>query len=78
MPSADCFTFSESEGLLEPAVDLGAPVREGDVIARIHPIDRLGAEPRDYRAKLGGILVARHFPGLVGIGDSVAVVAVAS
>jgi N-alpha-acetyl-L-2,4-diaminobutyrate deacetylase len=53
-------------------------VREGDVIARIHPIDRLGAEPRDYRAKLGGILVARHFPGLVGIGDSVAVVAVAS
>jgi N-alpha-acetyl-L-2,4-diaminobutyrate deacetylase len=78
MPSADCFTFSESEGLLEPAVDLGAPVREGDVIACIHPIDRLGAEPRDYRAKLGGILVARHFPGLVGIGDSVAVVAVAS
>ena len=78
MPSADCFTFSESEGLLEPAVDLGAPVREGDVIARIHPIDRLGAEPRDYRTKLGGILVARHFPGLVGIGDSVAVVAVAS
>jgi N-alpha-acetyl-L-2,4-diaminobutyrate deacetylase len=75
MPSADCFTFSESEGLVEPLVDLGAAVSEGDVLARIHRIDRLGAAPAEYRARMDGILAARHFPGLIGMGDCLAVVA---
>jgi N2-acetyl-L-2,4-diaminobutanoate deacetylase len=76
MPSADCFTFSQSDGLIEPAFDLGAAVREGDLLAKIHRTDKLGVEPQEHRAKLDGILAARHFPGLVGIGDCVAVVAV--
>jgi N-alpha-acetyl-L-2,4-diaminobutyrate deacetylase len=76
MPNADCFTFSQSDGLVEPAIDLGALVRKGDVLARIHPIDRLGIEPQAYRATIDGIFIARHLPGLVGIGDCLAVVAV--
>ncbi|RIY02627.1 N-alpha-acetyl diaminobutyric acid deacetylase DoeB [Aureimonas flava] len=77
MPSGDCFTFAEDEGLLEPLVDLGEPVRRGDVLARAHPVGRTGAEPVAFRARLDGILAARHFPGLVKAGDCVAVVGVA-
>ena len=76
MPGADCFTFSESEGLVESFIDLGEDVRSGDLLMRIYPIDRLGQKPDEYRAQIDGILVARHFPGLVGTGDCLAVVAV--
>jgi N-alpha-acetyl-L-2,4-diaminobutyrate deacetylase len=75
MPSADCFSFSESEGLVEPCVDLGEPVRKGDLLALIYPVDGLGRAPAEYRANMDGMLVARHFPGLIGMGDCLAVVA---
>ncbi len=75
MPSGDCFTFADEEGLLEPCLDLGDSVRRGDLLARIHPVGRTGGAPSDYRAGLDGILAARHFPGLVGSGDCLAVVA---
>ncbi|WP_156122374.1 N(2)-acetyl-L-2,4-diaminobutanoate deacetylase DoeB [Aureimonas altamirensis] len=74
MPSGDCFTFAEHDGLMEPLVDLGMPVEQGDVVARIHRVDRTGADIVDLRAGLSGILAARHFPGLVKAGDCAAVV----
>ncbi|WP_342240422.1 N(2)-acetyl-L-2,4-diaminobutanoate deacetylase DoeB [Inquilinus sp. OTU3971] len=74
MPSADCFRFAEQDGMAETCVDLGDPVRKGDVIARIHPVDRTGQAPAEYRAALDGILAARHFPGLVKAGDCLAVI----
>lgn len=74
MPSASCFTFAEDDGLIEPFKDLGEPVREGEVVARIHPVARTGGAPAEYRAALGGLLAARHFPGLVKSGDCIAVV----
>jgi hypothetical protein len=46
MPSSDCFLFSLSEGLVQPAVDLGERVREGDVLARIYPVAALGKASR--------------------------------
>jgi N-alpha-acetyl-L-2,4-diaminobutyrate deacetylase len=76
MPSGDCFTFAEDDGLIEPAVDLGAPVTAGQIVARIHPVTRTGLAPAEIRARLTGLLVARHFPGLVKAGDCAAVVAV--
>jgi N2-acetyl-L-2,4-diaminobutanoate deacetylase len=76
MPSDDCFAFAEDDGLIEPAVDLGERVAAGDVLARIHPVTRTGLAPAELRARLGGILAARHFPGLVKAGDCAAVVAV--
>jgi N-alpha-acetyl-L-2,4-diaminobutyrate deacetylase len=45
------------------------------VIARIYDASRTGVAPVEYRARRGGLLAARHFPGLVRIGDTVAVVA---
>jgi N2-acetyl-L-2,4-diaminobutanoate deacetylase len=76
MPSGDCFCFAEHEGLIETMADLGGPVRNGEVIARIHNIARTGVAPQEIRARISGILTARHFPGLVKMGDCAAVVAV--
>jgi len=76
MPSGDCFTFSEHDGLLELHVDLGQPVKKGDLLARIWPIDRTGVPAAEYRAPMDGILAARHFPGRVAVGDCLAVLAV--
>jgi N-alpha-acetyl-L-2,4-diaminobutyrate deacetylase len=73
MPSGDCFSFAEEDGLIEPCVDLGETVRRGDVLARIHPVGRTGLTPLECRAALDGLLAARHFPGLVKAGDCIAV-----
>jgi len=75
MPDADCFIASEHDGLLEMCRDLGDSVSKGEVIARVHDIRRTGVVPVEYRAARSGLLAARHFPGLVQCGDTVAVIA---
>lgn len=77
MPDDDCYLFSLGDGLFEAMIELGAPVLKGDVIARIWPLDRTGLPPVDYRAKRDGILISRHFPGLIQSGDCVSVLGVA-
>ncbi|SAL66359.1 ectoine utilization protein EutE [Caballeronia peredens] len=75
MPDGSCYTTSEHSGLLEMCRDLGDTVKAGDVLARVYDMTRTGAAPVEYRAKRDGLLAARHFPGLVQMGDTVAVVA---
>lgn len=75
MAGAGCFAFAEDEGLLEPCADLGNHVEAGDVLARIWPVTRTGVAPVPCHAGRSGILAARHFPGLVKVGDCLAVVA---
>ncbi len=69
-----CFMTSESSGLFEICIDLGEPVHEGDVVARVHDIYRTGGTPDEYRAQTSGILAGRHFPGLVEMGDFLGVI----
>ena len=76
MPDDDCFVFSQDDGMIEAVRDLGDEVEEGEIIARVWPVDRTGRAPVDYRAKRAGIVASRHFPGLVKAGDCMAVVAV--
>lgn len=76
MPSSDCFSFAEDDGMIETMVDLGEAVTAGMVVARIHSTGRTGTAPQEIRCRLDGILAARHFPGLVKAGDCAAVVAV--
>ncbi len=78
MPDGDCFVFSEHDGLIEPTADLGDEVDKGDIVARVWPVDRTGASPIEYRVRRRGLLVGRHFPGLVQMGDCMVVVAVLS
>lgn len=76
MPNADCFVTCETDGLLDMRIDLGEPVATGDVVARVYDAGRTGAAPVEYRARIGGILAGRHFPGLIQTGDVIAVIAV--
>jgi N2-acetyl-L-2,4-diaminobutanoate deacetylase len=76
MPSGDCFTFAEHEGLFEICADLGENVNAGQTIARIWPADRTGVAPFLYHAKMDGIITARHFPGLIKMGDCMMVLSV--
>lgn len=75
MPDASCYVQSEHTGLLELTLALNDQVREGEVIARIYDMTRTGAAPVEYRAKRSGVLVARRFPSLVNMGDTIAVIA---
>lgn len=75
MPDDKCFHFACRSGLLHPLVDLGEAVDAGQAIALIWPPDRTGIEPTKVVANRNGIVAARHFPGLVQVGDCLAVVA---
>ena len=57
-------------------VDLGEDLSVGQLIAEVNDIQRTEREPESYFSQLDGILTARHTPGLIGFGDSLAVVAI--
>ena len=75
MQQKNAYVFSEHNGLLEPCVDLGDSVKSGDLLARVYSTERCGVEPIDYHAKSDGIIMGRHFPSLVKIGDFMNVIA---
>ena len=76
MPDDSCYIFSESTGLVEHCVDLGDEVKSGQLIAKVHNIERTGSPPDKYHAKIDGIFTGKHFPGLVVNGDFLGVIAV--
>lgn len=71
MPDEDSFIFSKHTGLLEPCVDLGATVTKGDLVARIHIIERTAMPPVDYYSKRDGLVIATGVPSLVKMGDTI-------
>ncbi len=75
MQQDNAYVFSEHNGLLEPCVGLGDPVKTGDLLARVYSTERSGEAPVEYRAKSNGIIMGRHFPSLVKIGDFMNVIA---
>lgn len=75
MQQDNAYVFSQHNGLLEPCVGLGDSVKTGDLLARVYSTERSGAEPVEYRAKSDGIIMGRHFPSLVKIGDFMNVIA---
>lgn len=76
MPDGDCYVFCQDEGMFEAMKDLGDDVEKGEIVARVWPLDRTGRAPIEYRAGRSGLLVSRHFPGLIKSGDCLAVVGV--
>ena len=75
MTQDGAYVFAEHNGLLEPCVGLGDKVRKGDLIARVHSTERTGTKPVDYLASSDGMIVGRHFPSLIKIGDFMNVIA---
>ena len=76
MPDERCFVAAEHFGIHEPLVELGDEVAAGQPIARVHFLDEPSREPAVYAARRAGLLIGRHFPGLVQSGDFLASVAV--
>ncbi|MDC0553509.1 N(2)-acetyl-L-2,4-diaminobutanoate deacetylase DoeB [Candidatus Pseudothioglobus singularis] len=76
MPDQRCYIFSETTGLIEHCVDLGDSVKAGQLVAKVHNIERTGVAPVEYFARINGIYTGRHYPGLVVNGDFLGVVAV--
>lgn len=74
-PGADCFVSGHESGLLEPLVELGAEVRQGQPVARIHFHQSHLQQPVTHHARTDGTLVCRHVPGLTQAGDCLAVLA---
>ncbi len=75
-PDGSCFHFAEQAGMVELTVNLEAAVKAGELVARIWPINSTGSPALNVHANRDGILIARHFPGLVQEGDCLAVLAV--
>ena len=75
-PDHRSFVTSEHSGLLEMCVDLGAEVKNSEVIALVHDIERTGTQPVEYKATIDGVLAGRHYPSLTQPGDNLAVIAI--
>ena len=75
-PDHRSFVTSEHSGLLEMCVDLGADVKNGEVIALVHDIERTGTQPVEYKATIDGVLAGRHYPSLTQPGDNLAGIAI--
>ncbi|MEQ8964686.1 MAG: succinylglutamate desuccinylase/aspartoacylase family protein [Azospirillaceae bacterium] len=74
-PDDTSYVLGDDAGIYEPAVELGEPVAEGQVIGHVHFFEHPGEAPRPYRADGPGVLYCRHAPGLVQRGDCLAVIA---
>jgi N-alpha-acetyl-L-2,4-diaminobutyrate deacetylase len=75
MQQDNAYVFSEHNGLFEPCVKLGDPVKTGDLIARVYATERTGSAAVEYTATSDGIILGRHFPSLIKIGDFMNVIA---
>lgn len=76
MPDMDCYLQSEHSGVIEYCVTLGDNIKKGDLVACIYSLERTGVDPHQYFAARDGVVCARHFPGIISIGDTLAVLAV--
>lgn len=75
-PDANSYTISDETGLYECLVKLGDPVEEGQLIGRLHSIEKTELPPGLYYANRSGTLIGRHYPGLARPGDCLAVIGI--
>lgn len=69
------YVRANAAGMFEPFVDLGERVEAGDALGQIHDLAGSRRKPSIRRAKLSGILFARHAFGLIRKESTVAIVA---
>lgn len=75
MPDSTCYVLGTHRGIFEMTRTLGDCVQKGDLVARIHSVERTGMPPVEYFAERDGMLIARRFPALANIGDTLIVIA---
>ena len=70
--SRDHYVYATEAGLLEPLVDLGAEVRQGDLAGQIHFVDNPARAPVACHFRRSGMVVCQRHFGRVERGDCVA------
>ena len=50
-------------------------VNKGDLLAKIHNIDRTSTIPHEYYANRDGMVIIKHAPSIINIGDNLNVIA---
>ena len=70
--SREHYVYAREAGLLEPLVDLGAEVREGDLAGMIHFVDNPARSPEPCQFRRSGMVVCQRHFGRVERGDCVA------
>lgn len=70
--SRDHYVYATEGGLLEPLVDLGAEVRQGDLAGQIHFVDNPSRPPVPCHFRRAGMVVCQRHFGRVERGDCVA------
>ncbi len=70
--SREHYVYAREAGLLEPVVDLGAEVREGDLAGMIHFVDNPARAPEPCQFRRSGMVVCQRHFGRVERGDCVA------
>jgi predicted deacylase len=70
--SREHYVYATEAGLLEPLVDLGVQVENGQPAAQIHFVDNPSREPAICRFRLSGMVICQRHFGRVERGDCVA------
>lgn len=70
--SREHYVYAREPGLLEPLVDLGAEVQQGDLAGLIHFVDNPGRAPVPCHFRRAGMVVCQRHFGRVERGDCVA------
>ena len=70
--SRDHYVYATEAGLLEPAVDLGAEIRKGQLAGTIHFVDNPMRAPEPCYFRTDGMVVCQRHFGRVERGDCVA------
>ena len=55
-------------------VALGDIVKAGELLARIHNIDRTATELHEYFANRDGMIIIKYIPTIINIGDNLNVI----
>jgi predicted deacylase len=69
------YLLAPVSGLFETLVDLGQDVREGDLVGRMHSLERPDAEPEPIVAQNDGVVCVVRAIATTDQGDNVVVVA---
>ena len=75
LPASDAFLICDDDMVFVPAVELGDPVKKGDVLGHGRFIDRVDMAPRTYVAPSDGWVLCFAGQGLSRRGDVIAIVA---
>jgi hypothetical protein len=65
----DAFTYALTSGIFEPAVEVGEPVRAGQLAGRVHPIGWPMCQVETVHFSQSGLVACRRAPSLTAPGD---------